>query len=335
MTDKNDNNTNRQWLLKQRPVGMVTQDCFELAESDIPTPAEGEVLAKMTYLSFAPAMRGWITDMPSYMPPIEIGSPVTAPGLAEVIESNDPNISPGDFVSGLMSWSEYVAGAGWQVVDKNISPEMQLGPLSETGMTAYAGLIRIGELKEGDTVLVSGAAGATGSVAAQIARLKGHKTVGIAGGQEKCDWLLNEAKLDAAIDYKNDDISKALREHFPNGVDVYFENVGGDTLQTVINHLADGARVALCGMISGYNDETPRPGPNNLMLMIVKRITMRGFLVFDHFDLFAEARENIANWVKSGEIAFRNDVQEGFLNIPKTFFRLFEGENKGKQLLKL
>lgn len=326
---------NRQWLLKSRPVGMVTEENFELAQSSIPVPAKGEVLAKTLYLSFEPAMRGWLTDLPSYMPPVELGAPVKAPGLAEVIESNDPNIAPGDWVTGLMSWSEYISGSGYQKADKNISAEMQLGPLGGTGMTAYAGLLKIGEPKEGDTVLVSGAAGATGSIAAQIARIKGHKVIGIAGGKEKCDWLINEAKLDGAIDYKNSDINKELKNLCPEGIDVYFENVGGKTLEIAINHLNERARIILCGMISNYNDENPEPGPRNLMQLIVKRITMKGFIIFDHLDSYNEAYESLAKWIAEGEIVFRVDIQEGFENIPQTFFRLFDGSNKGKQLLKL
>ena len=327
--------TNKQWLLKSRPVGMVHEDNFELSETPIPKPAEGEVLLKMSYLSFEPAMRGWMMDMPSYMPPIQIDSPVTAPGIAEVIESNDPNLEPGDLVTGLMSWSEYITGSGYNKVDKDISPEIQLGPLGGTGITAYVGLMKIGMPKEGDTILVSGAAGATGSVVAQIARIQGYKTIGIAGGKEKCDWLMNEAKLDGVIDYKNSDIHKELKNLCPEGVDVYFENVGGKTLETVINHLSEQARVVLCGMISNYNDETPQPGPNNLMQLIIKRISLKGFIVFDHLDSYAEAHKNLSEWVKSGEIAFRCDIQEDFMNIPKTFLRLFTGENQGKQLLKL
>ena len=330
-----ENNTNRQWLLKTRPVGMVSKDNFELAESPIPEPADGEVLAKMLYLSFEPAMRGWMTDMPSYMPPIELGSAVSAPGLAEVIESKNNNFAPGDLVMGLMSWSEYITGADFRKIDKDIPPELILGPLGGTGMTAYVGLTKIGEPKAGDTVLVSGAAGATGSVAAQIARNLGCKTIGIAGGEEKCSWLLNSAKLDAVIDYKSSDIHKELKTLCPEGINVYFENVGGKMLEIAIDHLADNGRIVLCGMISEYNAESQPPGPNNLFKLIIKRGKMQGFIVFDHLDAYGEALENLTKWVKSGEIAFRSDIQEGFLNIPQTFLRLFTGENQGKQLLKL
>lgn len=235
--------TNRQWLLKTRPVGMVSEDNFELAENPMPEPADGEALVKLTHFSFEPAMRGWMTDLPSYMPPIELGAAVTAPGLGEVIESKNPKFKAGDLVMGLMSWSEYFTGAGFNVVDKDIPPELAMGPLGGTGMTAYIGLTKIGEPKAGDTVLVSGAAGATGSVAAQIAKNLGCKTIGIAGGKEKCDWLVSSAKLDAVIDYKSSDINQELKSLCPEGINVYFENVGGKMLETAIDHLAEGGRI--------------------------------------------------------------------------------------------
>ena len=331
-----ENNTNRQWLLKTRPIGMVSKDNFELAENPIPEPADGEVLAKMLYLSFEPAMRGWMDDIKSYMPPVEIGEPMRAPGLAEVIESKHPDIQAGDLVNGLLSWSEYITGADFRKIDKDIPPEMLLGPLGVTGVTAHLALLKEGQPKQGETVLVSGAAGATGSIAAQIAKIKSCKTIGIAGGAEKCSWLENEAKLDAAIDYKNSSVEQELDKLCPEGIDIYFDTVGGSPLlESVIERLNPGGRAVLCGMISIHNAAKPEPGPNNLSQLIRKGTSLRGFSLFQHLGETEAATKELSKWIKEGKIVFRTDVQEGFLNIPETFFRLYSGENQGKQLLKL
>ena len=256
-----ESNTNRQWLLKTRPIGMVSEDNFELIENPIPEPADGEVLAKMLYLSFEPAMRGWMDDIKSYMPPVEIGEPMRAPGLAEVIESKHPDIQAGDLVNGLLSWSEYVATPFISKVVEDVSPEMLLGPLGGTGATAHLALLKEGQPKQGETVLVSGAAGATGSVAAQNAKIKGCKTIGIAGGAEKCSWLENEVKLDAVIDYKNSSVEQELDKLCPEGIDIYFDTVGGPLLESVIERLNPGGRAVLCGMISIHNATKPEPRP--------------------------------------------------------------------------
>ena len=328
--------TNRQWLLARRPHGMVSVDDFELAETPLEPLAEGDARARMSYLTFEPAMRGWMDDMESYMPPVPLGEPMRAPGLAIVEESNHPDYAPGDAVFGMMSWSEYVhQHDGWSKVPEGVDYEMILGPCGGTGITAYFGLLDVGQPKEGETVVVSGAAGATGSVAAQIARIKGCRVIGIAGGEDKCRWLTEEARLDAVIDYKSEKISARLAELCPDGVDVFFDNVGGSTLEAVLNNMAMDARIVVCGMISGYNDAEPQPGPRNLFQVIIKRATIRGFLVFDYMDRRDEALADLFGWVASGEIASRSDVQEGFENIPATFLRLFTGANQGKQLLKL
>ena len=328
--------TNRQWLLARRPQGMVSIDDFELVEQPLEPLAEGDARARMHYLTFEPAMRGWMDDMESYMPPVPLGEPMRAPGLAVIEESNHPDYAEGDAVFGMMSWSEYVHHHdGWSKVPEGVDYELILGPCGGTGITAYFGLLDVGQPKEGETVVVSGAAGATGSVAAQIARIKGCRVIGIAGGEDKCRWLTEEARLDEAIDYKSEKISARLAELCPDGVDVFFDNVGGSTLEAVLNNMAMDARIVVCGMISGYNDAEPQPGPRNLFQVIVKRATIRGFLVFDYMDRRDEALADLFSWVASGEIASRSDVQEGFENIPATFLRLFTGANQGKQLLRL
>jgi len=221
------------------------------------------------------------------------------------------------------------------VVPPDVPTEMVLGPLGSTGLTAYVGMLDVGRPEPGDTVVVSGAAGATGSVAAQIARIKECRVVGIAGGAEKCRWLLEEARLDEAIDYKSSDVRRRLRQACPDGVDVYFENVGGTTLEAALDNLALGARIALCGLISGYNDAEASPGPRNLFQLIVQRASIQGLLLWDFVDRIPEAFADLRRWVEAGEIAYRVDVQEGFENIPRTFLRLFSGANEGKQLLRL
>ena len=334
---------NRQWLLARRPVGMVSESDFELVERSVPEIGPGEVLGRIRWLSFEPAMRGWMDERAGYVAPVELGAPMRAPGLAEVVASNDPAFAPGDVVFGMMSWSEYVtgrwsaetAGRGYRQVPTGVPTEMLLGPLGSTGLTAYVGMLDVGRPEPGNTVVVSGAAGATGSVAAQIARIKGCRVVGIAGGAEKCRWLLEEARLDAAIDYRNEDIGRRLRRLCPDGVDVYFENVGGSALEAVLDNLALGARIALCGLISGYNDAEAQPGPRNLFQLIVQRASIQGLLLWDFVDRIPEAFGELRRWVTAGEIAYRVDVQEGFENIPRTFLRLFSGANEGKQLLRV
>lgn len=327
---------NRQWIYAVRPDGPVGVDNFEYRETDIPEPGDGQALARLCYLSFEPAMRTWLEDFITYMPPVPLGTPMLAPGVSQVVASNTPALKEGDLVSGMMSWQDYeVVGEQTRVVPPGTPIPVMLGPLGGTGLTAYIGLLDIGRTQSGETVLTSGAAGATGSVAAQIARIKGCRSVGIAGGADKCRWLLEEARLDAAIDYKNEDVGARLAELCPDGVDVYFDNVGGDMLETVMNHMAQGGRIASCGAISTYNQGMRRSGPSNMFQIIEKRLTIEGFVMFDHMDRVPAAVEDLGQWVAAGEIAFQTDVQEGFDNIPTTFLRLFSGANQGKQLLKV
>jgi hypothetical protein len=340
--DNSVTSVNRQWLLKSRPVGMLGPEHFELVQSPLPTPdlAAGQVLVKTLMLGFDPAMRGWVMDEPSYLPPVAIGAPMRASGVGQVVQSDNPQLPRGTLVQGLLNWQEYSIGdpAGMfppTALPAGVSPALALGIFGLTSLTAYFGLLDVGQPQAGETVLVSGAAGATGSVVAQIARLKGCRVVGIAGGAQKCQWLADTCKLDAVIDYKHENLNRRIGELCPGGVNIFFDNVGGDTLEAAINHMANFGRIVLCGGISSYNDTTPRPGPNNLMLLVTRRVRMQGFIVIDYLARVGEALADLTQWVGAGELAWREDIQEGFENIPATLQRLFDGRNSGKQLLKL
>jgi NADPH-dependent curcumin reductase CurA len=255
--------TNRQWLLAKRPEGMVSPANFELREVPLPEPGDGEILVRSLYLAFEPAMRGWMEDRPSYIPPVAIGEVMRGGVVAQVVASNDPDFAVGSLVQGMLGWQEYaVTGKGRVTpIPDGTPPTWPLGVLGITGLTAYFGLLDIGKPASGETVVVSGAAGATGSVAAQIARIHGCRVIGIAGGSEKCAWLTGDARLDAAIDYKSEDVGARLDTLCPDGVDVFFDNVGGDILDAVLARIALRARIVLCGGISGYNEKEPPPGP--------------------------------------------------------------------------
>ncbi|MBX3415081.1 MAG: NADP-dependent oxidoreductase [Pirellulales bacterium] len=333
-------NINRQWRLKTRPKGMVSEANFEYREEPIPTPRNGQILVRNLYLSFDPAMRAWLWDRPSYIPPVGIGEVMRASAVAQVIESKKPGFEAGDFVVGAFGWQDYAATTGGGPVPVTKIPPgvpltWPLGVLGMTGLTAYFGLLDITDPKAGETVVVSGAAGAVGSVVAQIARIKGCRVIGIAGGSDKCRWLVERARVDAAIDYKSEDVAGRLKELCPKGINVYFDNVGGETLEAVLNNLALHARISLCGGISQYNAEGRVPGPANYLSLLVQRARMEGFIVFDYLPRFGEAIAELAGWVMADEIRIEEDIQEGFENIPKTLLRLFEGKNLGKQLLKL
>jgi NADPH-dependent curcumin reductase CurA len=333
---------NRQWILKQRPSGFIDKNTFEYRESDLPQPniEAGEVLIKMLYLSFDPAMRGWVDDKPSYLPPVGIGEPMRASGIGQVITSGHSHVSKGSLITGLLSWQEYIlldsnSVTQLHVLPEGTAPSMALSAFGGTSMTAYFGLLDVGQPKAGDTVLVSGAAGATGSVVCQIAKLKGCKVIGIAGTEEKCDWLKNECGVDETINYREAEIAAKLTELAPFGVNVFFDNVGGTILEAGIEHMAEHGSIVLCGSISAYNDTEPRPGPNNLMLLVVRRIRMQGFIMFDYLSRLDEFNTEFGGWFMEGKIKTREDIQEGFENIPATLERLFAGRNNGKQLLKL
>lgn len=332
--------TNRQWILVKRPHGMVGAQNFELREEKIPEPNDGEALVRILYCAFDPAMRGWMEDRESYIPPVQIGEVMRCGGVGQVVASRSPQFKEGDLVNGMLGWQEYaiVGRPGLMpatVIPPGTEPTHVLGVLGITGLTAYFGLLDLGQPAEGETVVVSGAAGATGSVAGQIARIKGCRTIGIAGGPEKCAWLTDELRFDEAIDYKSEDVGRRLGELCPKGLDVYFDNVGGPILEAALAHLAPRARVVLCGGISGYNELEPPPGPRNLMNLILNRARMEGFIVIDYLSRFGEASAELAGWLAAGELVSREDVQLGIENAVDAFQRLFSGKNIGKQLLKL
>jgi NADPH-dependent curcumin reductase CurA len=308
-------------------------------EEPVPEPGEGQVLLQVAYLSLDPAMRGWMNEGRSYVPPVKIGEVMRAGAIGRVIQSHHPEFEVDQQVFGMLGVQRYALsdGAGVTPIDTSVAPApAHLGVLGTGGLTAYFGLLDVGRPEPGQTVVVSGAAGSVGSVVGQIARIKGCRVVGIAGGREKCAWILDELGFDAAIDYKAGDLRGALREHAPDGVDVYFDNVGAETLEAVLQRLARGARVVLCGAISQYNAEGQPRGPANYMQLLVARASMTGFVVFDYQERYPEARAQLAQWLQSGELRSREDVVGGDVrDFPQVLLRLFRGENTGKLVLEL
>ena len=306
----------------------------------IPEIQEGEILIENLYLSFDPTQRTWLNDMPGYLPPVQIGEVVRSGGMGRVLESNDPEYKVGDLAFGFVGWQSHCitkpsGNDRFRVVPDVLPIPTMLNVMGTTGITAYYGLVELGNPQPGETVLVSGAAGATGSVAVQIAKFKGCHVIGIAGGEEKCAWL-KELGVDDVIDYKNSNVQEELPKLAKNGIDIYFDNVGGDILETVLFCININARILLCGGISsGYDANRLPAGPRNLFSLIIKRATMQGFLVLDYIPRSQEALEEIATWVMEGKLQHREDIQEGIENCPQTLNRLFTGENKGKQLLKI
>ena len=333
------NELNGQWRLAARPVGLPKSSDWEYVEEPVAELADGQFLVALEYLSLDPAMRGWMNEGRSYVPPVGIGEVMRAGGIGRVVESRHPDYAAGERVFGVFGVQRYAIsdGGGVTRVDTSLAPApVHLGVLGMTGLTAYFGLLDIGRPEPGQTVVVSGAAGAVGSVAGQIARIKGCRAIGIAGGPDKCAWLTEELGFDAAIDYKRGDMRAQLREHTPDGVDVYFDNVGGEILDEVLRRLARGARVVLCGAISQYNAEQPPRGPANYMQLLVMRASMTGFLVFDFAKRYPEGVAQLAQWLRAGELRSREDVVSGGLDrFPEVFLMLFRGENTGKLVLKL
>ncbi len=328
--------TNHQFKLARRPVGMVQRSDFEYTQSPLPQPGDGEVLVKILYISLDPAMRGWMNEGRSYIPPVGIGEVMRAGAVGRVIASNEPKIAVGDHVVGTLGVQEYAVAKGKQLtrVDPRLATlPVYLGTLGMPGMTAYFGLLDVGKPKAGDTVVVSGAAGAVGQVVGQIAKIKGCRAVGIAGGQDKCDYL-RSIGFDAAIDYKHQDVQAALKEYCPEGVNVYFDNVGGEILDAVLTRLATQARIVICGAISQYN-EAKMKGPSNYMMLLVTRSSMTGMVVFDYASRYAEAAREMAGWMATGQLKTREDIVAGLETFPDTLLKLFKGENIGKLVLKV
>ncbi|OMG65862.1 NADP-dependent oxidoreductase [Stutzerimonas balearica] len=332
------NDKNQQYLLASRPVGAPTRDTFELVETDLREPGPGEVLVKVKYLSIDPAMRGWMNDAKSYIPPVGIGEVMRALGVGEVVASQHPGFAVGDHVNGALGVQRYFLGEpkGFYKVDPQQAPlPRYLSALGMTGMTAYFALLAVGQPKAGETVVLSGAAGAVGSVAGQIAKLKGCRVIGIAGGADKCRFLIDELGFDGAIDYKHEDVAAGLKRECPKGVDVYFDNVGGDILDAVLGRISVGARVVICGAISQYNNKEAIKGPSNYLSLLVNRARMEGMVVTDYVQRYPEALREMAGWLASGQLKSREDIVEGLETFPDTLMKLFTGENFGKLILKV
>ena len=332
------NLTNHQFRLAARPVGMLKPGDWNYTEEPVRESGQGEFLVKVLQISLDPAMRGWVNATRSYIPPVGIGEVMRALAAGRVIESKNPNFAVGDHVYGALGVQEYALsnGQGVSKVDTRLAPlPKYLSVLGMPGMTAYFGFLDTGAPQTGNTVVVSAAAGAVGSVAGQIAKIKGCRTVGIAGGKQKCQYLTSELEFDAAIDYKSEDVSSALRRHCPKGIDVYFDNVGGDILDAVLPQINLGARIVICGAISQYNNTTPVKGPSNYFYLLIKRATMKGMLVTDFIDRYPQAAREMAGWMAAGRLKSREDIVEGLQNFPETLLKLFTGENFGKLILKV
>ncbi|MGD1217573.1 MULTISPECIES: NADP-dependent oxidoreductase [Streptomyces] len=329
----------REWQLVSRPVGWPQADDFALVEAEVRQPGEGEVLVRNAFLSVDPYMRGRMSAAKSYTAPFELGKTMQGGAVGEVIASGAEGIAPGDHVLHFGGWREYATVSAKQAVkvDPAAAPlSTYLGVLGMTGLTAYAGLLRTASFKEGDSVFVSGAAGAVGSQVGQIARLKGaSRVIGSAGSDEKVKLLVEEYGFDAAFNYKNGPVAEQLRAAAPDGVDVYFDNVGGDHLEAAIGSLNVNGRIAVCGMISIYNNTEPAPGPKNLARLIQTRGRIEGFLVSDHYDLQSQFVQEVGPWVASGQLKYRETVVEGIENNLEAFFGVLRGDNIGKMIVKL
>ncbi len=329
---------NRQFLLAQRPVGLPSRETFEFVETPLGEPADGQILVKNAYLSLDPAMRGWMNDAKSYIPPVGLGDVMRALGVGEVVASKHPDYAVGDFVNGALGVQDYYLGApsGFYKVDPKRAPlPLYLSALGMTGMTAYFALLDVGAPKAGDTVVISGAAGAVGSVAGQIAKIKGCRVIGIAGGAEKSKFLIDELGFDGAIDYKNEDLNEALKRECPKGINVYFDNVGGDILDAVLTRIAPKARIVICGAISQYNNKEAVKGPSNYLSLLVNRARMEGFVVMDYVSQYQAAAAEMAGWLADGKLKSKEDVVSGLETFPETLLKLFSGENFGKLVLKV
>ncbi len=334
---------NHQLRLASRPVGMTTAENWTLTEEPVTEPADGQVLAQTLVLSLDPAMRGWLNEGKSYIPPVGIGEVMRAAGIGRVIASKNPDFAPGDLVSGLLGAQEYCSAAGalpggrLHKIDPQLgTPAQWLNVFGMPGMTAYFGLKDVGLPKAGQTLVVSGAAGAVGQSVGQLAKIWGMRVVGIAGGQVKCDWVVKELGFDACIDYKGGSVREGLKAHCPKGVDIYFDNVGGEILDHVLAKLAPKARIVICGAISQYNNLTAVQGPKNYMSLLVNRARMEGFVVFDYAERFPQAIAELAGYIKDGRLKSKEDIVEGGVAaFPQTLNKLFAGENFGKLVLRV
>jgi NADPH-dependent curcumin reductase CurA len=329
----------REIRLARRPEGMPTPRDFELAETDVPSPGPGQVLVRNIYMSVDPYMRGRMVQRESYVPPFQVGEALSGGAVGQVVESSNPNFKPGDYVSNFSGWKEWFATPGGDLtrVDPGVAPiQAFLGALGMPGLTAYAGLLKVGELKDGERVFVSAASGAVGAIVCQIAKNKGCYVVGSAGSDEKCDWLTKEARCDKAINYrKAGNLTAAVKEAFPEGIDVYFENVGGAHLDAALANMRMYGRIPVCGMIAQYNETALPPGPANIIAVIPQRLTIRGFIVTDYASLTPQFLRDMSEWHRAGKMTWRETVYDGIERAPEAFIGLFKGENFGKMLVKI
>ncbi len=333
--------THRFFTLEQRPDGELKDSDVRLHEQPVAAPAEGQIQLRTTCISIDPTNRIWMSDAPQYMPPIGIDEVVRAIGIGVVEQSNHPDFAVGDRVTGLVGWNTHLTGDPNAIGLQKLPAELPLPDAKVlsllgvvSGMTAYVGLLDMGQPKEGETLVVDAAAGAVGSLVGQIGKVKGCRVVGIAGGPDKCRHVTETLGFDACIDYKNEDVGEALTKHCPDGIDVCFENVGGEIFDHILMRMNNGGRVALCGMIAGYNTiNEQQPGPYAFGMILMRRLTVRGFIILDHADRFAQASEDLLKWATEGKMQTREDVREGFENLPETLRQLLRGQKQGKLVL--
>lgn len=330
---------NHAWRLDSRPVGRLTEANFNWTEEPLPDLKENEVLVKTLYLSLDPANRGWTNEGGSYRDEIPLGAVMEGGGIGVVEASRHPGFQPGDNVQGMLGWQEYAVLNGAAINKLPVNPALPLtaylGLFGHIGLTAYFGLLDITDPKPGETLVVSAAAGAVGSIVGQIGKIKGCRVVGIAGSDEKCAWIKDELGFDEVINYKTESIRAGLKRTCPNGIDIYFDNVGGETLDAVLAIINQGARISICGMISMYNATQPVPGPYNLINILVRRAKMQGFIVTDYMPRAAEAIADLGKWFMDGRLKYRIDVVEGLDQAPSALNRLFDGTNQGKLIIKI
>ncbi len=332
------NRVNRQWRLKSRPTGLINADNFELVSQPMPQPGDGQLLIRNVYLSLDPAMRGWVTDLPSYVPPVPIGEVMRGLAVGIVEKSNHPKFSAGDRVQGMFGWQEYLLSNGEAITklpQSGLPFSAYLGLFGLAGLTAYSGLVEVGQPKPGETLLISGAAGSVGSLVGQIGKIEGLRVVGIAGTDEKCKWLREELAFDAAVNYKNANYADQLKAACPNGVDIYFENVGGKILETALSLMNPFGRLVICGLISQYNATAPVPGPSNLAMVITKRLKIQGFIATDYSSKTKDMLRDFTEWHSSGKLKYRVDIVMGLESAPVAINKLFDGSNHGKLIVQV
>jgi NADPH-dependent curcumin reductase len=328
---------NTQVLFRSRPEGLPSASNFEIVKSEVPKNGDGQVLRRTIYLSLDPYMRGRMSTAKSYAEPAKIGEPMVGSTISEVLESSNPRYRAGDFVLGFDGWQEYAVsdGKGLRKLDPAEGPiSYAVGVLGAPGLTAYVGMLDIGRPKEGETVVVSAAAGAVGSIAGQIAKIKACRVVGTAGSNEKCAYVVNELRFDACINYKTEDLKEALKAACPRGIDIYFDNVGGAVLEAVLKRINVHARIPLIGLISQYNDAKPKPGPN-LGSILVNRALIQGMIVLDHADRMPDFLRDMSQWLREGKVRYREDIIQGLENAPRAFIGLLQGENIGKRIIQV